>query len=367
MAGRIVLFGATGYTGALTAAELGSAGVPVVLAARNRKRVEELAQRVGGTSEVAVADVDQPETIRALLGRGDVLISTVGPFVQLGQPALDAALDAGAHYIDSTGEPAFIRRVFEEFAPAAEKAGVTLLTAFGYDYVPGHVAGGLAVEAGGAAVTQVDIGYFASGLRPSGGTMRSAAGIMRSPSYAWRDGRLVTERNSKRVLRFDLGRRTADAVSMGGSENIALPRSYPELVTVGTYLGWFGGVSRALPVLGAGQAALDRVPGFSGLTDRAVARFLPGSTGGPDLATRARARSIIVAVARDRTGRELRTVRLRGIDPYTLTARLLAWAAVRLRDEPPPGGGARGPVEAFGLETMTRALADSGLPQVDAN
>ena len=51
----------------------------------------------------------------ALLERGDVLVSTVGPFAKWGEPAVRAAIAARGTYIDSTGEPAFIRRVFDEF------------------------------------------------------------------------------------------------------------------------------------------------------------------------------------------------------------------------------------------------------------
>src|ERR1035437_2921878 len=93
-----------------------------------------------------------PASVGALVGRGDVLVSTVGPFARWGAPAVEAALAAGAHYIDSTGEGVFISRVFEEWGPRAASAGVGLLTAFGYDFVPGNLAGGLALaEAGGDA------------------------------------------------------------------------------------------------------------------------------------------------------------------------------------------------------------------------
>jgi short subunit dehydrogenase-like uncharacterized protein len=364
MAGRIVLFGATGYTGTLTAEELARVGVPAVLAGRSRSRLGALAHRLGAGFTVATADVSDPGTVAALVGPGDVLVSTVGPFTKFGEPALRAAIDGGAHYVDSTGEPGFIRRVFEEFGPQAQAAGVVLLTAFGYDYVPGNVAGALALEAGGPAATQVDVGYFSARMRPSGGTLASLLGASRAPHFAWRDGRLVTERAGARVARFNLGGPHAEALSIGGSEHLGLPASYPQLRSVGTYLGWFGPLTRVVQVAGAGQALLDRVPGVPGLASRFAERFAPGSTGGPDAAARSRARATVVGVARDDDGRELATVRLHGVDVYTLTARLLVWAARHLRDGAAPVAGARGPVEAFGLEVMARALTGAGLPTV---
>lgn len=114
MSGRIVLFGATGYTGQLTARALVAAGATPLLAGRSADRLQRLAAELGGL-EHAVADVARPATLRGLLARGDVLVSTVGPFVRWGEPALRAAVDAGAHYLDSTGEPPFIQSVFERY------------------------------------------------------------------------------------------------------------------------------------------------------------------------------------------------------------------------------------------------------------
>src|SRR3954471_15023625 len=112
MPGSIVLFGATGYTGRLVAAALVGGGAKPTLAARNAQALEALAGELGGL-DIAIADVSRPETVSALVAAGDVLVSTVGPCVRWGAPAVDAAIAAGASYIDSTGEPPFIREVFE--------------------------------------------------------------------------------------------------------------------------------------------------------------------------------------------------------------------------------------------------------------
>src|SRR3954449_12447924 len=199
MAGRIVLFGATGYTGELTARELAGIGERPVLAARDEGRVRALAAELGGL-DWAVADVGRPETVRALVARGDVLVSCVGPFARWGGPAIEAAIDAGAHYLDSTGETAFIRRVFEVYGPRAEAAGCALLTAMGYDWVPGNLAGALALRDAGEGATRVEVGYFNPGSGSdamSGGTRASSASVMLSPGFAWHGGRLVDERPAR--------------------------------------------------------------------------------------------------------------------------------------------------------------------------
>src|SRR6476469_2650753 len=102
--GRIVLFGATGYTGRLVAASLLERGARPVLAGRSKDSLDALASELGGGLDTAVADVARPESVGELVKRGDVLLSTVGPFARWGEPAVRAAVDAGAHYLDSTGE-----------------------------------------------------------------------------------------------------------------------------------------------------------------------------------------------------------------------------------------------------------------------
>src|SRR3954452_8727910 len=181
MAGRVVLFGATGFTGELTARALVARGARPLLVGRSADRLAALAAQLGGGDvETAVVDATAPgaaDALAALAGPGDVLICTVGPFLRWGETGVLAALRSGAHYIDSTGEPPFIRTIFERHGPAAEAAGCGLLTALGYDYVPGNLAGALALREAGEEAVRVDVGYFVGGdpaRQFSGGTRASA-------------------------------------------------------------------------------------------------------------------------------------------------------------------------------------------------
>ena len=192
MAARIVLFGATGYTGRLAGEAMVERGLRPVLAARSQDKLKALAEELGGDLETATADVADPPSVRALVESGDVLVTTVGPFARWGAPAAAAATTAGAHYIDSTGEPPFIREVFERYGAVAEQAGIGMLTAFGYDWVPGNLAGGLALERAGELARRVDIGYFITGgaASMSGGTKASLVGAISAPAFGLRDGRV---------------------------------------------------------------------------------------------------------------------------------------------------------------------------------
>jgi short subunit dehydrogenase-like uncharacterized protein len=356
---RIVLFGATGYTGRLVAEAMVERELKPVLAARGRDKLDRMATELGGL-ETAVADVADPASVRALVERGDVLVTTVGPFARWGAPAAEAASAAGAHYIDSTGEPAFIRAVFERYGPAAARSSAAMLTAFGYDWVPGNLAGAIALERAGEQATRVDIGYFLTGKASmSGGTAASTVGAVADPSFGYRDGRLQTERGAKRVRAFQVGSRTQQGVSVGSSEHFGLPRIAPQLRDVNVYLGWFGPLARPMQVMSLGTA----LPGAAALLKAIGGRFVKGSTGGPDAAERSRSGSQIVAIAYDSGGRELSEVRIGGVNGYTFTGRILAWGAQRAAEGGLTGTGALGPVEAFGLPALTEGCRWAGLEE----
>ena len=367
MAERIVVFGATGFTGDLVSRALVDRGARPVLAARNEARVRALAEELGGL-EWALADVERPDTVRALVEGGDVLVSTVGPFARWGEPAVQAAIGAGAHYLDSTGEGSFIREVFERFGPGAQAAGCGLVTAFGYDWVPGNLAGALALRDAGEAATSVQIGYFNPGSGAgsmSGGTRASSAGVMLSPGFAWHGARLVDERAGRHGRSFEIfPGKQARAISVASSEHFALPRVHPTLRDVDVFLGWFGPASEPMRVISAGMSALTKIPGATHALDAVFSRLVKGSSGGPDAGARAKSTSVVLAEARDAGGRVLASVRLEGINGYDLTARFLAWGAETAARGGLQGTGALGPVDGFGLDALEAGCVEAGLARV---
>lgn len=361
---RIVLFGATGYTGDLTARAMVARGLRPVLAARTADRLTALAAELGGL-ETQVADVSRAESVRALVERGDVLVSTVGPFARWGRPALDAAIGGGAHYLDSTGETPFIREVFERFGPGAQAAGVGLLTAMGYDWVPGNLAGAMALREAGPDATRVSIGYFMSGSvsgdAMSGGTRASAAGVLLEPSFAWRGGHLETVRGGDRVRTFTVRGKERQALAAGSTEHFALPRVHPGLRDVEVSLGWFGPATRAVQAFSLALHGALKVPGARRGLQAAVDRFVKGSTGGPDAEARAGSGSVVVAEAVSPAGDVLATVTLEGVNGYDFTAGMLAWGAETAAAGGLQGTGALGPVDGFGLDALERGAAEAGL------
>jgi short subunit dehydrogenase-like uncharacterized protein len=362
VAGRIVVFGATGYTGRLTAEALIARGARPVLAARDAVKLGELADALGGELETQVADVSRPPSVAALVEEGDVLVATVGPFTRWGDAAAEAAIAKRAHYLDSTGEPSFIRRVFEQYGPRAATTGIGMVTALGYDWVPGNLAGALALREAGAEAVRVDTGYYATGPGGfSGGTKASTAASVSEPGFAFRDGALRTTRASDRYRTFHVRGRERPAIAVGSSEHFGLPPLQPRLREVNAYLGWFGKLSRPLQVASAVGSVAFRVPGARAAYQAAVGRFVRGSTGGPTADERAAAGSHILAEAYDAGGRRLSEAQLTGVDGYTFTAAMLAWGAERAAAGGLQGTGALGPVEAFGLDELEAGSREAGI------
>jgi short subunit dehydrogenase-like uncharacterized protein len=338
-------------------------GLTPVLAGRTPARLEALAQRLGGESRTARVDVTDPSSLRALLTPDDVLVSTVGPFGTLGDPAVRAAIDAGVIYFDSTGEAPFIRKIFEHFGPQAAAAGAALLPAFGNDYLPGVLAGALALaSAGGSsgAAARVDVGYFIAGGGRSGqpfsrGTLNSGIDMLGEPGFAWRGGALRTEPAGLRLRTFDVAGRARPGVSIGSTEHFALPRLAPGLDTVDVYLGWFGGLSYPMHYTA-------RLTPYLAPVLTPLARLVAGrASEEPSAATLARQTSHFAAEVFDRAGRRLARVHLTAPDPYTITAELLAWGAGRAAQQGVGGVGALDPVAAFGLVELTAGAASAGI------
>ena len=113
----------------------------------------------------------------------------------------------------------------------------------------------------------------------SGGTTASLAGVMLAPSFAFRDGRIVTERGAKRVRTFDVRRQAAQR-RLDRQLGALRPAPHPQLAARGRRLPRLvrPGVARD-----AGRVAdAARCPGCAPARGSSSRRFVKGSTGGPD-------------------------------------------------------------------------------------
>jgi short subunit dehydrogenase-like uncharacterized protein len=254
--------------------------------------------------------------------------------------------------------------VFEHHGLRARSTGATLLTAFGLDYVPGTLAGALALEEAGERAARLDIGYALDGVSGqafSRGTFLSLGGVLFEESHAFRDGRLRAEAAGRQRWRFTAGGRSRDGLSVGGAEHLTLPPLAPGLRDVGVHLAWFGSFTPVAHRLAPLSGLAARLPGSRAVTRLATETLGRRLSEAPSEETVARAGTRTVAEARSSDGEVLSRVELVGPEAYGLTAALLAWGATRAADSGVTGAGALGPVQAFGLRALVDGAAEAGL------
>lgn len=138
----LVLFGATGFVGRLTAAYLAEnapADLRVALAGRSRERLEAVRATLGSAAAdwpVEVADAADGAALADLAARTRVVATTVGPYARHGLPLVEACADAGTHYADLTGEVLFVRRAIDVAQARAVASAAKVVVSCGFDSVP---------------------------------------------------------------------------------------------------------------------------------------------------------------------------------------------------------------------------------------
>jgi len=124
----VVVYGASGYTGMLIMDWLIDQQIPFTAVARSAKRVQEMvAQRVVRLESATYEIIETEHSVEALVKvfkGARIVCNTVGPFVNFGLTAVEAALKAGCHHIDTTGEQSYIRAVRDQFGERYAQAGL---------------------------------------------------------------------------------------------------------------------------------------------------------------------------------------------------------------------------------------------------
>ncbi|GII24704.1 saccharopine dehydrogenase family protein [Planosporangium mesophilum] len=345
----IALFGATGFTGALTAEYLAAhapAGMRWALAGRNREKLAALRDRLGVDVSILDADVTDAGSLRRLAGSARVVISTVGPYIRYGEPLVAACAEAGTDYVDLTGEPEFVDLMYLRHHATAERTGARLVHACGFDSVP-HDLGALFTVEQLPSDRPIRLrGYVSAGGVLSGGTFGSAVtafGRFRQAAAVHRERRRAEPRGEGRRVRAVAGRPGHDSET--GAWVLPLPTVDPQIVTRSAAAldrygpdfsyGHFMAVKSPLVAAGltaavAGTFALAQVPPARGLLVRLRP---PGS--GPTAAQREKGWFRVRFVGE--AGDQRVVTEVAGGDPgYGETAKMLAESALCLAYDPLP-------------------------------
>jgi len=173
----VVLFGATGFTGGLTAeylAEHAPEGLRWALAGRNKAKLEAVRKRLGRDVGLLVADANDPDSLAQVAASAKVVATTVGPYIRYGEPLVKACAEAGTDYLDLTGEPEFTDTMYVRYHAKAVESGARLIHACGFDSIPYDLGVQYTVEQLPRDVPIKVVGLVRAGGMPSGGTFASA-------------------------------------------------------------------------------------------------------------------------------------------------------------------------------------------------
>jgi short subunit dehydrogenase-like uncharacterized protein len=387
----IVVYGATGFVGVLTAkylAEHGPSDVRIALGGRSREKLEKTRAELGVDWPLVVADSQDPEAVKALAESTRVVATTVGPYFKYGKPLVEACAAAGTHYADLTGEVLFMRWAIDNAHAEARASGAKIVHTCGFDSIPSDIGTMLlheAAQAGGHGDLE-ETSYVVKSMRggASGGTIDSARTavdhvkkdkasrrVLADP-YALSPDRaaepdLGPERDSMKPMRDDeLGGWMAPFV-MGSVNTRVVRRSnalsghsygrqlrYRELMRTGggpLGLAKAAGVSAGLAGMFAGLAT----PGARQLLDR----VLPDPGEGPNEKTRESGFFNIDIHTKTSSGKRLRCeIRVQGDPGYKATAVMLGESALCLAlDDLPDTAGVLTPASAMGHVLANRLIA----------
>ncbi|MFI2779876.1 saccharopine dehydrogenase family protein [Streptomyces sp. ALB3] len=373
----VVLFGATGFVGALTAEYLAAHapdGCRWALAGRSRAKLEQLRERLAVSHPrcadlpLLTADADDADGLRELAGSAHVVASTVGPYVWYGEKLVAACAEAGTDYTDLTGEAEFVDRMYLEHDGRARETGARLVHACGFDSVPHDLGAYFTVQQLPEGVPLTVDGYVRSNAVFSGGTFASALTAMgRGPQMmrAARERRLHEPRLVGRRARAPQG--SPHFSPETGTWALPLPTLDPRVVERSARgLERYGPDFRYrhfasvkhLPVALGGTAAVGLLVGAAQIPVARTwlsSRVAPGTGPGPE---RRRRSWFTVRFIGEGGGRQVRT-EVSGGDPgYDETAKMLAEASLALAfDDLPTTSGQVTTAVAMGDALMERLRA----------
>jgi short subunit dehydrogenase-like uncharacterized protein len=399
----VVIFGATGFVGELTAiylAEHAPPGTRIALAGRSEAKLEKIRAGLPAAAKdwpLIVADSDSPASLDEMAARTRVVATTVGPYLKYGEALLSAVANAGTDYIDLTGEVPFVRYAIDKYHELGASTGARIVPACGYDSIPSDLGVWAlhrrveADKAGTLGETTMVVMGFSGGI--SGGTvdsMRVVTELARDKEqrkilvnpFALSSG--PNDRPERRAAPSDTSIEKASKVDPSISGTIApfLMASYnTRIVRRSDFLlgGGYGpdfSYRETMRVkgnavtsrIGAGVVAVGMGALFGGLsmkpTRRVLDRFLPKPGEGPSEEARNKGFFKHKTFTTTSTGkRYVATVAAQGDPGYKATAMMFGEAALTLaldRDKLSDFHGVITPAVAMG-DALTDRLRAAGM------
>lgn len=356
----VVIYGASGYTGKLIAWHLAWAGIPFVAAGRSRSRLEQQMAKIPELegAEYSIAEVAHDRASMAKLFQGaKIVFNVTGPFMQLGEPVVQAALEAGCHYLDTTGETDWMAFCRDHYGAQFAAKGLLLAPASSYMWAAGNIAAEIALETPG--IDSLDILYLADSSTSVAST-KSFLRMCTKPQHYLEHNELVMWPYATAYdVRSPDQNRIFKALPWGGGGEPLWYKDDSRVTNCTTLVGFknqvmFGAILQVLSDfeqkhrhLGADEQ--ERVTNELGGQITEIE---------PDREDPDRNRSVISCIGRGNMSGV--TVVMRGNSPYLQTGELAAESARRILSGRLLATGFQSPAKAIGARHILNAWAEKG-------
>jgi hypothetical protein len=362
----VVVYGASGYTGKLICWHLAEAKIPFIAAGRSEQRLQEqmaLVPELKGASYRTQAVAHEEAALTQLFKGAKIVYNVTGPFMEIGEPVVRAALAAGCHYLDTTGEANWMTFIRDRYGAEFAKAGLLLAPATSYMWMAGMLATEIALETPG--IDSLDILYLADSDTSVAST-KSFLQMCTKPQFRLEHNKLVMwpYATAYPVMSPD-SHRVFRALPWSGAGETVWYEHDPRVTNCATLVAFrsdvmFGAVVdvlvdfekkyRHLP-----EAERDKI------TNEIASKLITTEPGREDPNKN---RSVISCIGRGNCGGV--KVILRGNSPYLQTGALAAEACRRILDGRILATGFQSGAKAFGARALLAALAERGYHSWDA-
>jgi short subunit dehydrogenase-like uncharacterized protein len=360
----VVIYGASGFSGRLVAEFLREYNVPFIAAGRNRSKIQEVMNHVPGieTADYEIVEVGNTvgDLVKLLTG-ARVVCNTVGPFIYNGPAVIEAALSAGCHYLDISGEQAWIREIAEKWGDKFAQRGLLAAPATAFMSAVSDAAIRLCLEKG--AIDTIETVTMFKGIPTFGSTQTIFAVIQTDAQYL--------EQNRykpwPRATRYDVSipgyLQNQLALAWGGFPQTVWFKDHPQVANLKSFGGLLDrqimeGVAATEKMFEEQIRSLPKAEQEKKLAE--MANAVQGGT--PPRENTREQRTIDVVAGRGSTD-YVRCV-VFGTCCYRQTGLIQAFAAHHLVHSPPRKVGFASAAEAFGHHELLRVVESHGLIKV---
>jgi Family of unknown function (DUF5938)/Saccharopine dehydrogenase NADP binding domain len=355
----VVVYGASGYTGRMVMEHLRDLSVPFIAAGRSRARIEEALKIVPGIENAVheIAEVDDSIVALTKLFAGrKVVCNTVGPFMRFGLPVVEAALRAGVHYLDTTGEQHWVIKLRNEFGKEFAKAGLALIPSTACMYGLSEIGARYCLETPG--VDSLDMTEVAQAV-PTVASAQTILDAVRYTSSYLQENELVRYPGIETSDIVTPSNRVLKASNWGGTSNPIWFAQDGRVRNCKMSVAMWNQelYKKELELERAYKVQLQWIPDehLYPLLDQMALDITPGT---PPRERRQVHRSIDVCLGTGNNVMVKSTMVATG--GYFTTGLLQAYAAARLARETPRLTGFRSPSEVFGHRDLMGALQSYG-------